>query len=153
MPGQHRCGSVPLPSGERGAGQGQDGRHCVPDIVAVALVSARVARRAVRLRRGWRADGRIAAGGWVRARIVAAWVASTGRIGTCGFCVVCLVDHGGNWDALDAAIQKADRSDGEAKWSRQLDLTKRLRLAGLTAAELAGASPMIARYAQKPGRR
>jgi hypothetical protein len=54
--------------------------------------------------------------------------------------VVCIVDHGGSWDALDAAIGKADRYHGEAKWSHLLDLAKRLRRAGLSAADLAGPS-------------
>ncbi|MHB8275583.1 MAG: hypothetical protein ACYDC9_12630 [Dermatophilaceae bacterium] len=53
---------------------------------------------------------------------------------------MCVVDHGGDWDALDAAIQKTDRHHGEARWSHLLDLTERLRRAGLTTAELAGAS-------------
>jgi hypothetical protein len=56
------------------------------------------------------------------------------------FCVVCVLDHHGSWDALDAAIRNADRHYGEAKWSHLLDLTERLRQAGLDAAELAGAS-------------
>jgi hypothetical protein len=56
------------------------------------------------------------------------------------FCVVCVVDHGGSWVALDAAIGKADRYHGEAKWSHLLDLAERLRRAGLTATDLAGAS-------------
>jgi len=56
------------------------------------------------------------------------------------FCVVCLVDHDGDWDALDTAIYSADRYHGEAKWSHLLDLTERLRHAGLTAADLVGAT-------------
>ena len=53
------------------------------------------------------------------------------------FCTVCVVYHDGDWDALDAAIQGADRSDGEAKWSHLLSLTERLRHAGLRAGDLA----------------
>ena len=53
------------------------------------------------------------------------------------FCTVCVVYHDGDWDALDAAIQGADRSDGEAKWSHLLSLTERLRHAGLNAGDLA----------------
>ena len=53
------------------------------------------------------------------------------------FCTVCVVYHDGDWDALDAAIQGAEGSDGEAKWSHLLSLTERLRHAGLRAGDLA----------------
>jgi hypothetical protein len=56
------------------------------------------------------------------------------------FCVVCLADHGGDWGALDEAIQKADKHYGEQKWSHLRDLTERLDRAGLSAADLVGAS-------------
>src|SRR5450759_1295420 len=55
--------------------------------------------------------------------------------------VVCVVDHGGDWDALDAALAGGggpSRSGQEARWSHLLDLTHRLAEAGLTAAELVG---------------
>lgn len=55
--------------------------------------------------------------------------------------VVCVVDHGGDWDALDAALAGGggpSRSGQEARWSHLLDLTQRLAEAGLTAAELVG---------------
>jgi hypothetical protein len=54
------------------------------------------------------------------------------------FCVVCLVDHDGDWDALDHAIVQTKRSDGEQLWSHLCDLLERLGAAGLTAASLAG---------------
>ena len=53
------------------------------------------------------------------------------------FCVVCLLDHGGDWAKLDAALAKNRGSDAEAKWSHLTDLTARLDQAGLTAAALA----------------
>ncbi len=55
-------------------------------------------------------------------------------------CVVCLVDHDGDWNALDQAIQQTNRHDAEQRWSHLRDLTERLDRAGLTAAELAGPS-------------
>jgi phosphohistidine phosphatase SixA len=54
--------------------------------------------------------------------------------------VVCLADHGGDWGALDEAIQKADTHHGEQKWSHLRDLTERLDQAGLSAADLVGTS-------------
>jgi hypothetical protein len=56
------------------------------------------------------------------------------------FCVVCLTDHGGDWAALDDAIQQADEHDSEQKWCHLQDLTERLDRAGLTAASLVGAT-------------
>ena len=38
------------------------------------------------------------------------------------FCVVCVADHGGDWDALDTAIYQSDRHHREEKWSHLLDL-------------------------------
>jgi len=55
--------------------------------------------------------------------------------------VVCLLYHGGDWDALDDAIQQADKHHGEEKWSHLRDLTERLDRADLTAADLVGATP------------
>ena len=52
------------------------------------------------------------------------------------FCVVCVADHGGDWDALDTAIYQSDRHHREEKWSHLLDLVERLRQAGLTVADL-----------------
>lgn len=58
------------------------------------------------------------------------------------FALLCVRDHGGDWDGLDAAITGLSRSDGggrfdgEAKWSHLLDLRKRLEVAGLSAGEL-----------------
>jgi hypothetical protein len=54
------------------------------------------------------------------------------------FCVVCLLDHGGDWTGLDAALTKDGMPDVEAKWSHLTGLTVRLNQAGLTAADLAG---------------
>jgi hypothetical protein len=54
--------------------------------------------------------------------------------------VVCLVDHDGDWNALDEAIQQADKHHGEEKWSHLRDLSERLDRAGLTAADLVGAT-------------
>ena len=56
------------------------------------------------------------------------------------FCVVCLADHGGDWHALDEAIQTADKHHGEQKWSHLRDLTERLDRAGSRAADLVGTS-------------
>lgn len=52
------------------------------------------------------------------------------------FALLCVRDHGGDWDGLDAAIAKIGRSDGEAKWSHLLDLRQRLAAVGLSAGEL-----------------
>jgi hypothetical protein len=52
------------------------------------------------------------------------------------FALLCVRDHGGDWDGLDAAITALGRSDGEAKWSHLLDLRTRLDMAGLSAGEL-----------------
>lgn len=54
------------------------------------------------------------------------------------FCLVCVLDRGGDWTKLDAAPAKDRGSDAEAKWSHVMDLTARLDRAGLTAADLAG---------------
>ncbi len=53
------------------------------------------------------------------------------------FCMICVTDHDGDWDALDAAIQKS-RSDDEARWCHLVDLRSRLDQAGLSAQDLAG---------------
>ena len=56
------------------------------------------------------------------------------------FALLCVVDHGGDWDGLDKAItgphRDGSRWDGEAKWSHLLDQPARLDAAGQTAAEL-----------------
>ncbi|HEU0086247.1 MAG TPA: hypothetical protein VFQ77_01090 [Pseudonocardiaceae bacterium] len=52
------------------------------------------------------------------------------------FALLCVRDHGGDWDGLDAAITELRRFDGEAKWSHPLDLRQRLDMAGLSAGEL-----------------
>ncbi len=52
------------------------------------------------------------------------------------FAVLCVRDHGGDWDGLDAAITAIGYSDGEAKWSHLLDLRERLDAVGLGAGEL-----------------
>ena len=52
------------------------------------------------------------------------------------YAVLCVRDHGGDWDGLDAAITAIGHSDGEAKWSHLLDLRERLDAAGLGAGEL-----------------
>jgi hypothetical protein len=57
------------------------------------------------------------------------------------FCMVCVADHGGDWGALDEAIQLSDKHHGGQKWSHLQDLTERLDRAGLTADDLVGASP------------
>ncbi len=56
------------------------------------------------------------------------------------FALLCVRDHGGDGDGLDAAITALGRSDGEAKWSHLLDLRKRLDAAGLSAGELVAAA-------------
>jgi hypothetical protein len=57
------------------------------------------------------------------------------------FCAVCVADHDGDWDALDAAIQQTQRWCGESLWCHLVDLTARLDAAGLTAADLLAACP------------
>jgi hypothetical protein len=56
------------------------------------------------------------------------------------FSVVCVVDHGGDWDALDARLfadaHAKDRA--ERGWSHLVDLRGRLAAAGITAHDLAG---------------
>ena len=54
------------------------------------------------------------------------------------FAVLCVRDHGGDWDGFDAALTKIGFTAGEAKWSHLLDLRERLAAAGLGAAELVG---------------
>lgn len=54
------------------------------------------------------------------------------------YCMICIEDYDGNWDALDTAFQEPRRSNTEARWSHLLDLTERLRQAGLTAEDLGG---------------
>ncbi|WP_328339441.1 hypothetical protein [Micromonospora sp. NBC_00421] len=55
-------------------------------------------------------------------------------------CVLCVADHGGDWDRLDAAVTHriSDRAFGEALWCQILDLRRRLDASGLSAAELVG---------------
>src|SRR4051812_25597856 len=57
------------------------------------------------------------------------------------FCTVCVADHEGDWDALDAAIQRSQRWCNEGLWCHLVDLTARLDAAGLTAADLPAACP------------
>jgi hypothetical protein len=52
------------------------------------------------------------------------------------FAVLCVHDHGGDWDGFDAALTKIRGDGGEAKWSHLLDLRERLAAAGLDAVEL-----------------
>ena len=54
------------------------------------------------------------------------------------FCVLCVLDHGGDWAELDASLARERGSDAEAKWSHLTDLTARLDQAALTAEELVG---------------
>ena len=54
------------------------------------------------------------------------------------FAVLCVHDHGGDWDGFDAALTKIRGDGGEAKWSHLLDLRERLAAAGLDAVELVG---------------
>jgi hypothetical protein len=48
------------------------------------------------------------------------------------FAVLCVHDHGGDWDGFDAALTKIRGDGGEAKWSHLLDLRERLAAAGST---------------------
>ncbi len=56
------------------------------------------------------------------------------------FCVVCVADCDGDWDALDARLYagRAGKQSGERYWCHLADLRERLSAAGLTAAGLAG---------------
>lgn len=56
------------------------------------------------------------------------------------FSVVCVADHNGDWDELDASLyaKPADRDFAERMWSHLVDLRKRLTAVGRTAADLAG---------------
>jgi hypothetical protein len=56
------------------------------------------------------------------------------------FSVVCVVDHGDDWDALDAELFADSRykDAAERMWSHLVDLKDRLTAAGITAADLAG---------------
>lgn len=56
------------------------------------------------------------------------------------FSVVCVADHGGNWDDLDAALfaNSHNAESAEPMWSHLVDLTGRLSATGITAADLAG---------------
>jgi len=54
------------------------------------------------------------------------------------FAVLCVRDHGGDWDGFDAALTKIRGDGGEAKWSHLLDLRERLAAAGLDVVELVG---------------
>lgn len=49
-------------------------------------------------------------------------------------CTVCVSDHDGDWDQLDAAIQQTRRTINEGLWCH-----RRLDTAGLTAANLLAA--------------
>lgn len=60
------------------------------------------------------------------------------------FCAVCVADHNGDWDQLDAAIQQTRRTINEGLWCHLVDLTGRLDTAGLTAADLLAACPTTA---------
>lgn len=56
------------------------------------------------------------------------------------YSVVCLADHGGAWDELDALFyaNAYSREPAERMWSHLVDLKSRLAKAGITAADLAG---------------
>jgi hypothetical protein len=61
------------------------------------------------------------------------------------FCVLCVADHGGDWERLTERLfdpsaygQSGSASNGEAFWSHVLDLRHRLDQAGLDAAMVAG---------------
>ncbi len=56
------------------------------------------------------------------------------------FSVVCIADHRGDWDALEATLfaQARRPESAERMWSHLVDLTGRLSTAGITAADLAG---------------
>jgi len=56
------------------------------------------------------------------------------------FCVVCVADHDGDWEALSERLfdssaygQSGSATNGEAFWSHTLDLRRRLDEAGLGA--------------------
>jgi hypothetical protein len=53
---------------------------------------------------------------------------------------VCVVDHGGDWDALDARLYATpyNKEFAEPMWSHLVDLKDRLAAAGSTAADLVG---------------
>lgn len=57
------------------------------------------------------------------------------------FCAVCVADHNGDWDQLDAAVQQTRRTINEGLWCHLVNLTGRLDTAGLTAADLLAACP------------
>lgn len=57
------------------------------------------------------------------------------------FALLCVRDHDGDWDGLDAAFTGSGRFDGEAKWSHLLDLRERLTAVGLSAEELIESAP------------
>ncbi len=61
------------------------------------------------------------------------------------FCVLCVADHGGDWEGLSERLfdpsaygQSGSASNGEAFWSHVLDLRRRLDEAGLDAVAVAG---------------
>lgn len=56
------------------------------------------------------------------------------------FAVVCVVDHGGDWNDLDATLfaDFHSKEPAEWMWSHLVDLKGRLTAAGITAADLAG---------------
>ena len=55
------------------------------------------------------------------------------------FSVVCVADHGGDWDDLDAKLYMASYSEfTERMWSHLVDLKSRLTTTGITAADLVG---------------
>jgi hypothetical protein len=55
------------------------------------------------------------------------------------FCAVCVRDHGGDWDALDAKLSESPYREFSARmWSHILDVERRLAAAGISAADLAG---------------
>jgi len=56
------------------------------------------------------------------------------------FSVVCVADHGGDWDDLDATFfaDSHNAESAERMWSHLVDLAGRLSATGITAADLAG---------------
>ncbi|WP_344260912.1 hypothetical protein [Actinomadura napierensis] len=56
------------------------------------------------------------------------------------FGVVCVADHNGDWDELDASLyaKPANRNFAERMWSHLVDLKERLAATGKTAADLVG---------------
>lgn len=52
------------------------------------------------------------------------------------YALLCVRDHAGDWDGLDAAITTRHPCDWQARWSHLVDLRERLDAAGLTAAGL-----------------